>query len=78
MSRRPARKWATGMTFSAVSLPYYRYILPYGIAKFLSVCGEHVEYGCQWKIRGADCSGRVSVYGKLDEGAGGSEIKNHK
>ncbi len=25
---------AHGMTLSAVSLPYYRYIMPYGLAKF--------------------------------------------
>ncbi|OLR58452.1 hypothetical protein BHF70_01745 [Anaerostipes sp. 494a] len=35
-----------GMTLSAVSLPYYRFIMPYGIAKFVRFAEE------VWKVDG--------------------------
>jgi len=48
-----------GMTLSAVSLPYYRYILPYGLAKF---------------VRFAKNVWDIDVSGKTDEQAAGEGL----
>ncbi len=40
-----------GMTLAAVTIPYYKYILPYGTAKFCTLCRKRVERKPQRQIR---------------------------
>ena len=56
-----------GMTLAAVSLPYYRHIMPYGLAKFkrLRKCSG---MWIQRQERGRDSRRGTGGYGGLDEG----------
>lgn len=56
-----------GMTLSAVSLPYYRYIMPYGLQKFARFAREVWNVGRKRKDKRADCRGRSVCNGELDE-----------
>ena len=49
-----------GMTLSAVSLPYYRHIMPYGLAKFARFAKE------VWGIRTEDMSEKEAALAGLD------------
>ena len=52
-----------GMTLSAVSIPYYRYICPFGLQKFK----RYAIHGNNWKNRCTDCSRGIGMHGGLDE-----------
>ena len=59
-----------GMTLSAVSLPYYRHILPYGLAKFKRFAVNVWDVAPEGKSDREVRRSRPGRYGSMDAGAG--------
>ena len=59
-----------GMTLSAVSLPYYQYIMPYGLSKFCRFAVNVWEVDPAGKADEQVAERRAFLYGSLDERTG--------